>query len=93
MKAIKSKFLSLSAQDALKAFWTFLISTVISVAGDAVLQAYTSGSYSLSAIHWQEVGLAILVAVISYLQKQFVTNSKGEFLKKEPKEVPSEGSN
>lgn len=79
-----SKFLSLKAQDAIKAFWMFLISTVISIGGDAILQAFTSGTYSLDAIHWREVGAAIAVATVSYLQKQLTTNSQGQFFKKEP---------
>lgn len=82
---MKSKLLTLVKSDAIKAFWMFLISTFISIVGDAILQEYTLGSYSLSAIHWKEIGGAIGVAVIAYLQKQFLSNSKGEVLKKEVK--------
>lgn len=82
-----SKFLSLYTQDWLKAFWMFLISTVVSVVGDALLQAFTSGTYSFAAIHWQEIGAAILVAVITYIQKNLFTNSKDEFMKKDEKSI------
>jgi hypothetical protein len=81
-----SKFLSLTPPDWLKTFWMFLISTVVSVAGDAIMQAYKLGSYSLANIHWTEIGLTILVAVIAYIQKALLTNSKDEFLKKDPKD-------
>ena len=81
-----SKFLSLTAPDWLKTFWMFLISTVVSVAGDAIMQAYKLGSYSLANIHWEEISLTILVAVIAYIQKALLTNSQDEFLKKDPKD-------
>ena len=76
-------FLSVGLKDWIKTFWMFLISTAISIVGDAILQSVSTGEYSLSAIHWKEIGGAILVAVVSYIQKNFVTNSKDQFLKKE----------
>ncbi len=81
---MKTKLLSLATSDFVKAFWMFLFSTVVSVVGDAILQAYVSGTYSLDAIHWKAIGASILVAVVTYLQKQLLSNSKGEVLKKEP---------
>jgi hypothetical protein len=63
----------------------FLFSTIISIGGDAILQAYSYGDYSFSDIHWKSIGAAIVVAVISYLQKQLLTNSNGQILKKDPK--------
>ncbi len=81
-----SKFLSVKTQDWIKTFWMFLISTIISIVGDALIQGFSSGSYSLSAIHWKEIGSAIGVAVITYIQKQLMTNSKGEILTKETNE-------
>lgn len=79
-----AKFLSLSAQDWIKSFWVFLFSTIISVAGDAIMQAIAYGDYNLTNVHWKSIVAAIVVAVISYLQKQFLTNSESKFLKKEP---------
>lgn len=76
-------FLSLGKSDFLKALWMFLISTTLSVAGDAVIQAVTNGDYSLDSIHWKAIGAAILIATISYVQKNFFTNSNDEFFKKE----------
>lgn len=79
---------SLNARDFVKAFWIFFISTVISIGGDAIVQAVSIGVYSLDAIHWKEIGAAIVVSIISYLQKQLLSNSKGEFLKKENPNEP-----
>lgn len=80
---MKSKILSLVKQDWLKAFWMFLLSTVVSVVGDAVLQSFQNGSYSVDSINWKAIGASVLVAVIAYLQKQLLSNSNGQFLKKE----------
>lgn len=76
-------FLSVGAKDWIQAFWTFLISTAISIIGDALLQALSSGTYSVDQIHWREVGAAISVAVITYIQKNFFRNSDGKMFKKE----------
>lgn len=81
-----SNFLSLIHSDWVKAFWIFLYSTIISVVGDAFIQAFTSGTYSLDAIHWKEIGATIGVAILSYLQKQLTTNSEGKILKTDPSE-------
>ncbi len=78
-----SNFLTVSQQDWLKAFWIFLISTAISVVGDAAMQLFNSGTYSLESIHWREICAAIGVAVISYVKKNLFTNSNDEFLKKD----------
>ena len=78
-----SSFLSWGKSDAIKAFWLFLIASVVSIVGDAVLQAINSGHYSVDAIHWNEAGAAIVVAVISYLKKKLLTNSNDQFLIKE----------
>lgn len=88
MKEIKTEFGKLVKSDYVKAFWMFLSSTVISIAGDAVMQAAINGSYSLTEIHWKEIGSAITVAVIAYIQKQLATNSEGKVLKKEPIQSP-----
>lgn len=81
---MKSKFLSFVTQDWIKAFWMFLFSTIVSIVGDAVLQAVSNGTYSVDGIHWKSIGAAVLVAVITYLKKQLLSNSNGQVLKKEP---------
>jgi hypothetical protein len=80
---MKSKFLSLVKSDRLKAFWMFVFATVVSIVGDAIIQAVSTGNYSLDAIHWKEIGAAITVTVIAYLKKQFFSNSEGQPFKKE----------
>lgn len=80
---MKSLFLKLEKNDFVKAFVMFLLTTIVGVIGDAILQAVNDGTYSLGAIHWKEIGAAILVAVIAYLKKQLLTNSNGDFLKKD----------
>jgi uncharacterized membrane-anchored protein len=82
-KIMKAAFLKLNQNDFVKAFWMFLISTIISVVGDAVLQEVNNGVYSLSAIHWNEIGAAVLVSVVTYLKKNLLENSNGQILKKD----------
>lgn len=86
----KSKYKKINKTDWIKAFWMFLYSTIIGVVGDAVIQAVTVAietgsveSFSFSQIHWKEIGMGILLAVVAYLKKQFLTNSNGEILTKE----------
>ncbi|CAB4165481.1 hypothetical protein UFOVP916_33 [uncultured Caudovirales phage] len=74
---------SMGVKDWIKALIIFISSTVISIGGDAIVQAVASGEYTLAAIHWKEIGGAVLVAVITYIQKQFFTNSNDQYLKKE----------
>ena len=85
MKAINSTLYSLSKNDALKAFWLFLSTTVLGLVGDAIMQQVKLGHYSLVDIHWQELGSAILLSVIGYLKVKFLTNSNGDILTKEEK--------
>ena len=69
--------------DIAKSLIIFVLSTIISVVGDAILQELNNGSYSFSNIHWNEISMTVLVAVLTYLKKNFLTNSKDEFLKKD----------
>lgn len=87
MNEIKTEFGKLVKSDWVKAFWMFLSSTVIATVGDAIMQAFINGNYSLAAIHWQEIGSGITIAVIAYIQKQWATNSKGQVLIKEPAKI------
>ena len=70
--------------DWLKAFITFVISTVTSFILDALVQAFSAGQYSLALINWQLIGSGILIAVLTYIQKQLTTNSQGDCVKSEP---------
>ena len=84
MDKLNSAFLSLSKNDAIKALWMLILSTITGFIGDAILQMKVTGAYSLTSIHWNELGAAILLVIITYIQKQFGSNSKGDFAKKEP---------
>ena len=76
---------SIGKSDWLKAFITFVISTVTGFIIDALVQASSIGEYSLSSINWQLIGSGVLIAVLTYIQKQLTTNSQGEWAKPEPK--------
>jgi chromate transport protein ChrA len=80
----KSKFLSVSQREIIKAFFIGLSSTVISVVGDGMLQMFITKGYSLSNIHWPEIGAAVSVAVLGYVKTTFFSNSKGDVFTKEP---------
>lgn len=80
---MKSKLFSIGKSSAFKAFIMFLLSSLISIVGDAILQEINNGSYSFAAIHWKEIGMAVLATVLAYLKKEFLTNGNGEFLKKD----------
>jgi len=81
---MKSELFKLGKSDWVKAFWMFLLSTIVGVVGDAIMQAVTEQNYSFSAIHWKDIGAAIAVSVIAYLKKDFITNSDGKVLTKDP---------
>lgn len=80
---MKAKLFKIGQQGWVKSLWMFLLGTIVSVVGDAILQAVTSGTYSLGEIHWKEVGFTILAIVITYLKKELFSNSDGEPFKKE----------
>lgn len=77
---------SLMKSDWIKAFITFVLSTIVAIVGDAIMLMVQSGSLSLESMHWKEIGFAILVAVITYIKKQFFTGAEGKFLTDKPKE-------
>lgn len=84
MEEVKSQFGKLIKSDAIKAFWMFVFTTIITMVGDAIMQEITSGTYSLDSIHWKEIGLAVVASVLAYIKKQLFTNSQGEILTPEP---------
>lgn len=80
---MKSKLFSIGKSSAFKAFIMSILTTVVGLIGDAILQEMANGSYSFDGIHWREIGMATIASVIAYLKKEFLTNSNGEFLKKD----------
>jgi uncharacterized membrane protein YfcA len=78
-----SGFLKLGNNDFFKALLMGIGAIVLSVGGDAVLQAVINGGYSFDAIHWKEILASVAVAILTYLKKQFITNGDGDLLKKD----------
>jgi len=74
-----SKFLSVSQEDAIKALimagLTAFLSTLI-----AILNAGAMPSHD----DWKKVGIMTLSGTLSYILKQWLTNSDGKFAKPEP---------
>lgn len=80
---MNTKFLTLGKSDLLKSLIMLVLAAIVSLVGDAVLQAINNGDYSLASIHWREIGGAIAVTVITYLKKNLFTNSDGKILERE----------
>lgn len=73
-----SKFLSLGTQDLLKG----LLLTVIFFVLTSILTTLQAGDFP-TASEWISIAKNALALAISYLLKNFLTNSKNEFLKKD----------
>lgn len=84
-----AKLWALGKADWIKAFITFLISTITGIVGDAVYVIVKSGSLDFSQMHWKQLGAAVLLAVITYIQKQLGTGKEGRFMTNAP-ETPKE---
>ena len=75
-----SKFLSLNTQDLLKGLVLSLIFFVLT----SILTSLNADEFP-TAEQWVSIGKNGLALVISYLLKNFFTNSNDKFLKKETK--------
>ena len=73
-----SKFLSLNTQDLLKGLVLSLIFFVLT----SILKSLNAGEFPTTE-QWVSIGKNGLALVISYLLKNFFTNSNDKFLKKE----------
>jgi len=78
---MRSKFLSLNTRDVIKGIIVVIICT------------FLTGIYELIAnggvVNWLTIKPIVIAAVgagISYLTKNLLSNSKGDFLRTEPKE-------
>lgn len=76
---MRSQFLKLNMADFMKGLLVAVISAVVTYLYEAVQVG------SLTVINWSEVGFVGLVAMLSYLMKNLVTNSDSEPLKTERK--------
>ena len=77
---MKSKLFSLALPDWIKALIMAVISAVVTYAYDAI-----SAGTIFNVAFLKGMGLAALGAALSYLIKNFFTNSQGNFVKAEPK--------
>ncbi len=75
---------SLGLRDVIHTFAMFVIGTFTSLVLDSVTQAVASHTYSVSAIHWNYIGFALLTACLTYVQKQLGCNSQNQLLTEEP---------
>lgn len=73
---MSSKFLSLSARDTIKGFAVAVCTSVLTVAYKTIEAGSLSFDFKL-------IAKTALIAGLGYLMQKFVTNSKGELLKKE----------
>lgn len=84
MKTIEAAFLSLGLKDLAKGFITAIITAVVT--GIYTSLSATPPSFPNLA-ELEHLGMAGLLAGIAYVMKNFLTNSAGEFLKKEPNDI------
>lgn len=78
MLTAASKFLSLNVLDLVKGTITAVFGAVAGI----ILPTLQSGSFEIS---WPLVLKASLISAFSYLAKNLLTNSEGQFLQKEAK--------
>jgi hypothetical protein len=78
MKKYLSKYFTLNARDFLKGLYLAIITAVLTF----FTELYQGGG-TIEAIPWKRLALFIVIAFLSYLIKNLVTNSNDEILKKE----------
>ena len=71
-----SAFYNLNIQDLAKGLILTILTSVVTI----VYNTVSAGSLTFD---WQAIGLTALTSGLAYLMKNFLTNSKGEFLGKE----------
>lgn len=79
MKKLNAKLFSLIPKDFIKA----AIMAGIAAVADIVYQAAQGGTFPMDMASWKHIGSVALMAAVSYIAKNFMTNSKDEFMKKE----------
>ncbi len=75
---MKSKFLNLHLNDFVKGLITSIIFAILTS-----IQDFLTNGGSISSIEWKTVLNVAILTFISYLIKNWLTNSKDKFLKKE----------
>lgn len=74
MNQIQSAFFSLSKNDFLKGLVVFVLAAVFTY----LAQLFNVAGFSFTGIDWGQIGQIALMAGISYLAKNLVTNSNGQ---------------
>ena len=80
---MKSEFLRLNTRDFIKGLIVVVICTFIT----GIYQLIANGG----AVNWLTIKPVVIAAIgsaVSYLTKNLLTNSKGDFMKSEPGEKP-----
>ena len=80
---MRSKFLRLNTNDFIKDLIVVVICTLLT----GIYQLIANGG----VVNWLTVKPVVIAAIgsaVSYLTKNLLTNSKGDFMKTETKEVP-----
>jgi len=77
---MKAKFLTLDSRDFLKGLIMAVIASVITF----LVNELQTGS-SIDVVLLKRIGITAVIAFLSYILKNFFTNSKDEFVKAEPK--------
>ena len=81
---MKSKLFWVNAKDVVRS----LLLAVLTAAGTTLLQIVNTGLLPDRA-GWKTVGISAGAAGLSYIIKNFLTNSNDQFLKKEIGDAPS----
>lgn len=76
---MKSAFLTLKSRD----FWKGLIMAILTAILTASYQLFST-STDFKTMNWQFIGVSAGAAFIGYITKNFLTNSNGQILTKEP---------
>jgi hypothetical protein len=76
---MKSKLFSIGSSDLLKGLAVTVISMVLTMAGKSI----DAGVFPTSLADWKVILLASVGAGVSYLLKNFLTNSNDQLLKKD----------
>ena len=82
-----SKFLSLNSKDFIKG----IIMTALAAIVSALIAVLNNTGFD--GIHWQkDVLIPTVIALLTYLSKNFLTNSNDKFLSQEPAKTPIGGN-
>ncbi len=76
---MKSKFLGLNSKDAIKA----LIMTMLAVLVSTLIVSLNEGTFPMTWVLWKPIVISTVSAGLTYILKNWLTNSEGQPFKKE----------